>query len=114
MAFRHRAGKARRDAAREGVVDMTGTIARRAALTGAIALVLALAACQNAASDWSKPGASGADLQRDQQECQAQAASLSQPVYDQRTQLVQVDPLDVIQRESSCMLVRGWRMTPVK
>ena len=89
---------------------MTGTIARRAALTGAIAL----AACQNAASDWSKPGASGADLQRDQQECQAQAASLSQPVYDQRTQLVQVDPLDVIQRESSCMLVRGWRMTPVK
>jgi hypothetical protein len=93
---------------------MTGTLLRRAALARVIAVALALAACQNAASDWSKPGASGADLQRDQQECQAQAASLSQPVYDQRTQLVQVDPLDVIQRQSSCMLVRGWRMTPVK
>ena len=93
---------------------MTGTIARRAALTGAIAIALALAACQNSPSEWTKPGASDADLQRDQQECQAQAASLSQPVYDQRTQLVQIDPLDVTQRQTTCMFVSGWRLTPVK
>jgi hypothetical protein len=93
---------------------VTRTIARGAALTGGIAIALALAACQNSPSEWTKPGASDADLQRAMQDCQAQAASLSQPVYDQRTQLVQIDPLDVTQRQTTCMFVSGWRLTPVK
>ncbi len=33
-------------------------------------------------------------------------------VYDQRTQLVQTDELDVMQRQTTCMMVGGWRLTP--
>ena len=74
---------------------MRRAVVRGAALAGGMALWLA--ACQASPSDWTKPGASDADLKRDLQDCRAQAAALSPMVYDQRTQLVQTDELDVLQ-----------------
>ena len=95
---------------REGAVDVTRAIPLGAVLAAGIGLLLA--ACQNSPSDWTKPGASAADLQHDLQECRAQASALSPMVYDQRTQLVQTDELDVMQRQTTCMMVGGWRLTP--
>jgi hypothetical protein len=91
---------------------VTRAVVRGAALICGIAAVLAAAACQNGASDWAKQGASDADLQRALQDCRAQAAALSPMAYDQRTQQIQVDEIDVMQRQTTCMLVGGWRLTP--
>jgi hypothetical protein len=87
------------------------SVLRGAVLGGA---ALALAACRSGSSDWTKPGAGPADLQRDLQACQAQAVAMSPLVWDQRSQQMQVDELDIMQRRTTCMLIAGWQLTPRK
>ena len=91
---------------------MTISVLRRAVLGGG--LILAIAACQSGSSDWTKAGAGPGDLQRDLQDCQAQAAAMSPLVWDQRSQQMQVDELDIMQRRTTCMLIAGWKLTPRK
>ena len=35
-------------------------------------------------------------------------------VWDQRSQQMQVDDLDVMQRTTTCMMISGWELTPRK
>ena len=87
-------------------------ILRGAAICGAI--LLSLAACQSGPKDWTKPGAGPGDLERDRQTCRAQAAAMSPLVWDQRSQQMQVDDLDIMQRTTTCMMISGWELTPRK
>jgi hypothetical protein len=87
-------------------------ILRGAAICGAI--LLFLAACPSGPQDWTKPGAGPGDLERDRQTCRAQAVAMSPLVWDQRSQQVQVDDLDVMQRTTTCMMISGWELTPRK
>jgi hypothetical protein len=84
----------------------------RGAVLGGVAVVLA--ACQSGSSDWAKPGAGPGDLQRALQDCQSQAVAMSPLVWDQRSQQMQVDELDIMQRRTTCMLIGGWQMAPRK
>lgn len=88
------------------------TIVLRGALGGAI--LFALAACSTGPKDWTKPGAGPGDIERDRQDCRAQAAAMSPLVWDQRSQQMQVDDLDVMQRTTTCMMIKGWQLTPRK
>jgi hypothetical protein len=97
---------------REGADSVTRAILRGAVLSCGI--VLSLAACQSAPSDWTKPGASDGDLQRALQDCHAQAIAMSPLVYDQRSQQLQTDELDILQRQTTCMFISGWQLTPRK
>jgi len=54
------------------------------------------------------------DLERDRQTCRAQAVAMSPLVWDQRSQQMQVDDLDVMQRTTTCMMISGWELTPRK
>lgn len=85
---------------------------RGAALYGAI--LLSLAACQSGPRDWTKPGAGPGDLERDRQACRTQAAAMSPLVWDQRSQQMQTDDLDIMQRTTTCMMISGWQLTPRK
>ena len=84
----------------------------RGAVLGGVAVVLG--ACQSGSSDWTKPGAGPGDLQRALQDCQSQAAAMSPLAWDQRSQQMQVDELDIMQRRTTCMLIAGWKLTPRK
>lgn len=91
---------------------MSRAFVRGAVLSGAIALVLA--ACQSTPSDWTKPGAGPTDAQRALQDCHAQAVAMSPLVYDQRSQQQLPDELDIMQRQTTCMMIGGWQLTPRK
>jgi hypothetical protein len=105
---------------REGAANavrasVTGAIVPRVIVRGALlSCGIALAACQSAPSDWTKPGASDGDLQRAQQDCQAQAVAMSPLIFDQRSQQQQTDELDIRQRQTTCMFISGWQLTPRK
>ncbi|HEX3500450.1 MAG TPA: hypothetical protein VHT04_14110 [Stellaceae bacterium] len=89
----------------------------RADMRGAVlscGIVLALAACQSGPKDWTKPGAGPADLQRDMQDCRAQAVAMSPLVFDTRSQQQQVDEVDILLRQTTCMMINGWQLTPRK
>ena len=73
---------------------------------------VALAACGNAT--WSKPGASGADYQRDWRQCGAAASGFNPPVYDPRTMTASppTGAQSITQQQNACMFARGWQLVP--
>lgn len=74
--------------------------------------LLALAACDSPRVQWTKPGASDADYQRDWQECGTAATGLTPPVFDARTMNAPAAPQDFFRQRNSCLLARGWHLTP--
>jgi len=81
---------------------------RRAIGVGVLTL---LGACQSPQVDWSRPGATDADYQRDWQQCGALASGLNPPVYDARTMNAPQSAQGPAQQQNACMFARGWQLT---
>ena len=88
--------------------------ARRIAwAVAAVALTAALAACHTTPVVWSKPGADQAQLESDLHACADQAKAVAPLPYDLRTMSTTSDVQETTRRQVSCMLGRGWKLTPL-
>ena len=81
------------------------------ALIATISL-FSLAACDSPRVQWTKPGTTDADYQRDWQECGAAATTLTPSPFDARIVNAPTAPQDFFQQRNSCLLARGWHLTP--
>jgi len=86
-------------------------LAGRAALVGALALTLA--ACHTTRVVWAKPGGDDVALRSDLQDCADRARAASPNYSDSRAMSTTADVQDAQRRQVSCMIGRGWRLTPV-
>lgn len=80
--------------------------------TAVLAALPLLAACHSTPVVWSKPGADQDAFQRDLRTCSEQARATSPNTFDSRTMTTTMDVQDVQRQQVSCMIGRGWRLTP--
>ena len=85
-----------------GTKSRASALARLNPVSTLLVSCLALAGC----TTWVKPGATGADLARDQAECNYEAESATVYIRDPIAAGVQQGSLEV-----SCMQGRGWTVT---
>ena len=76
-------------------------------------LMTTLAACHTTPVVWSKPGADQAQLESDLQACAEQAKAVAPLPYDIRTMSTTSEVQETTRRQVSCMLGRGWKLTPL-
>jgi len=87
----------------------TARILGRLAPFAALTLLLA---CHTTRVVWTKPGADEVALESDLRACAAQSQSSSPNYVDTRQMAAVRDVQDVQRRQVSCMVGRGWRLTP--
>lgn len=83
-----------------------------AALVMLAVLAGMLVGCGTTRVAWTKPGANDEMLQRDLQQCAIQANSMTPSYFDRRTMSVVSDPQETERLQHSCMIGRGWQLTP--
>jgi hypothetical protein len=71
-----------------------------------------LAGCAAGGVEWTKPGATQADFERDWQRCSNLAIGVNPPVFDQRTLTTTPAQQSALQQRNSCMFSRGWQLKP--
>lgn len=75
-------------------------------------ILTTLAACGSQRVEWSKPGASEAEFERDWQQCSNLAIGLNPPTFDPRTMTTTPQQQSTLQQRNSCMFSRGWQLQP--
>lgn len=73
-----------------------------------------LAGCETQRVQWTKPGTSEAEFERDWQQCSNMAVGLNPPVFDPRTMTTTPDQHVAFQQRNSCMFSHGWELTPMQ
>jgi len=75
-------------------------------------ILLTGAGCETSGAQWTKPGATEGDFERDWQQCSNLAIGLNPPVFDRRTMTTTPGQQATFQQRNSCMFNRGWQLTP--
>jgi hypothetical protein len=94
-------------------VDAVSRTTRRTARAALFAMfAVTLAACHTTRVVWSKPGADQAELQSDLAACQDEAHAAANSNVSEPASSYDI-PSATTRQQVSCMLRRGWRLTPL-